>query len=67
MKKSPDEIYLQGFARLNDSVRNSKLVLSDMLIIDMARKGDDKETKNIGDDEGADAGASIESWTIVAV
>lgn len=38
-----------------------------MLIIDMARKGDDKETKNIGDDEGADAGVSIENWTIVAV
>lgn len=60
-EKSPDEIYPQGFVRLNDSVRNSKLVLSDMLIIDMARKGDDKETKNIGDDEGADAGVSIEN------
>ena len=33
----------------------------------MLRKGDDKETKNIGDDEGADAGVSIENWTIVAV
>ena len=42
-------------------MRNSKLVLSDMLIINMARKGDDKETKNIGDDEGADAGVSIEN------
>ena len=66
-EESPDDIYPEVFTSLNDSVVNSMLVLSDKLIIDMARKGDDEETKSNGKYESADAGVSINNPTTIAV
>ena len=64
-EESLDDIYLEVFTSLSDSVVNSMPVLSDKLIIDMARKGDDEEIKSNG--KIADAGVSIENPTTIAV
>ena len=56
----PDDISPEEFTNLDDSVVATEPVLTDELIIEMVRKGEDENVESDDDDESANADISIE-------
>ena len=63
----PDDISPEEFTNLDDSVAATEPVLTDELIIEMVRKGEDEDVESDDDDESANADVSIEKPGTVEV
>ena len=62
-----DDISPEEFTNLDDSVVATEPVLTDELIIEMVRKGEDEDVESDDDDESANADVSIEKPGTVEV
>ena len=62
-----DDISPEEFTNLDDSVVTAEPVLTDELIIEMVRKGEDEDVESDDDDESANADVSIEKPGTVEV